>query len=78
MTNIVKTEKYDTKISRVVKLWTLAVDNNDPVKNYLMMIIFLKLPVDDEYCDDHRAKKYDDDNLKSDKTVDDDDPVLWL
>ena len=65
MTNIAKTEKYDTKISRVVKLWTLAVDNDDPVKNWLMMVIFLKLPVDDEYCDDRRAKKYDDDNLKS-------------
>ena len=41
------------------------------------MVIFLKLPVDDEHCDDRRAKKYDDDNLKSDKTVDDDDPILW-
>lgn len=65
MKNIAKTEKYDTKISKVVKLWTLAVDNDNPVKNLLMMVIFLKLPVNDEYCDDRRAKKYDDDNLKS-------------
>ena len=31
--------------------------------------------VDDEYFDDRRAKKCDVNNLKSGKTVDDDDPV---